>query len=337
MKPGISVIIPIYNVEKYLAKCLDSVINQTLNDIEIICVNDGSTDNSLEILSQYAAKDSRIKVITKENAGVASARNTGLEAAKSDYIGFVDSDDWIEPETYETALNKMLEDPEIDLVCWGCNVTTEEGVDYLVALNYHTMQLAGKNELSDDNCFKTTVTLVNKIFKQEIIQKNNILFPCGLLFEDDFFFWSYVANCSYAYYIDKYFYNYIRRKKSITGCSYGKEYTAHFRFLIWESIYDYYKQKNISEKKKELLEKLFIIYYDLEISHSLQTEKVTVHAKKMIKKYKLKVRLHDKTHYSFAQRIFSIKNSHEKTHKVLTILGIKMKFRKKRIKCQKYQ
>ena len=93
MMPKVSVIIPVYNVEKYLKQCLDSVVNQTLKDIEIICVNDGSTDNSLEILEEYAQKDNRIIIISQENQGQSVARNIALEKATGEYVGFVDSDD----------------------------------------------------------------------------------------------------------------------------------------------------------------------------------------------------------------------------------------------------
>ena len=97
----VSIIVPVYNVASYLSKCLDSCINQTLYDIEIICVDDGSTDNSGELLDEYKAVDSRIQVIHKENGGLSSARNYGLDHANGDYIAFVDADDWIEENTFE--------------------------------------------------------------------------------------------------------------------------------------------------------------------------------------------------------------------------------------------
>ena len=100
--PKISVIVPIYNVEKYLAKCLDTILAQTFSDIEIICVNDGSTDNSRKILSEYAKKDSRIKIVDKKNGGLSSARNAGMKVAQGEFISFIDSDDWID----ETLLSK---------------------------------------------------------------------------------------------------------------------------------------------------------------------------------------------------------------------------------------
>lgn len=97
----ISIIVPVYNVEKYLERCIESIVNQTYKDIEIILVDDGSPDNCSVICDRYAEKDNRIKVIHKQNGGLINARKSGLEIAQGDYIGFVDSDDWIEPEMYE--------------------------------------------------------------------------------------------------------------------------------------------------------------------------------------------------------------------------------------------
>ena len=108
--PKVSVIIPVYNTEKYLRRCFDSVVNQTLSDIEIICINDCSTDNSLEILQEYASKDKRIKLIDfKVNKGAAIARNIGIDAATGEYIGFVDSDDFVDLDFYEKLYKKAAE------------------------------------------------------------------------------------------------------------------------------------------------------------------------------------------------------------------------------------
>ena len=117
-QPLISIIIPVYNVERYLAQCLDSVINQTYPNLEIICVNDGTTDSSGQILEQYAQKDGRIVVIVQENQGLSGARNTGLKHVHGKYIMFVDSDDWIELETCEDAVI-AAEKHNADLVMWS--------------------------------------------------------------------------------------------------------------------------------------------------------------------------------------------------------------------------
>ena len=104
----VSVIIPVYNLEKYLKQCLESVVSQTLKDIEILCVNDGSTDSSLEILEEYASRDTRIRIINQENHGAGNARNTGLNIAAGEYLYFLDGDDYIENKTLELLVELML-------------------------------------------------------------------------------------------------------------------------------------------------------------------------------------------------------------------------------------
>ena len=114
----LSVIIPVYNVENYLRECLDSITSQTVKDIEIICIDDGSTDNSPKILKEYQKKDSRIKIITKENGGQASARNLGIKKAQGEYIAFIDSDDFIESEMLEKLYTKA-KDNNLDIKSKG--------------------------------------------------------------------------------------------------------------------------------------------------------------------------------------------------------------------------
>lgn len=116
--PKISIIVPVYNVEKYLHKCMDSLVNQTFEEIEIITVNDGSTDSSLEILREYEKQDSRIIVIDKVNEGVSLARNTALEYIIGEYIMFVDSDDWIDLDTCEKIL-KLVTEYKCDVMMWS--------------------------------------------------------------------------------------------------------------------------------------------------------------------------------------------------------------------------
>lgn len=125
---AISIIVPVYNVEKYLAECLDSLINQTFSDIEIICVNDGSKDNSQKILDEYAAKDSRIIVINQENAGLSAARNTGIRNATGEYLLYIDSDDAIELNTCE-VLWKEIETAQADIIVFGLKDMVKAPVD----------------------------------------------------------------------------------------------------------------------------------------------------------------------------------------------------------------
>ena len=118
MNPLISIVVPVYNAEKTLEKCLDSILCQTYHCLEIILVNDGSTDSSGNICDDYATKDNRIQVIHKQNGGVSSARNVGIDAASGDYIGFVDSDDWIDPRMYE-VLQKSISTQSM-AISWIC-------------------------------------------------------------------------------------------------------------------------------------------------------------------------------------------------------------------------
>ena len=129
--PQISVLVAIYNVEKFLSQCINSILAQTYTNLEIILVDDGSTDTSGEICDKYATKDSRIKVIHKKNGGLVSARNAGLDAASGKYIGFVDGDDWIEPQTYQTAL-ELLQQHQVDLVKWGKNKVVQHQITPIV-------------------------------------------------------------------------------------------------------------------------------------------------------------------------------------------------------------
>ena len=113
----ISVIIPVYNVEKYLRRCLESVINNTYTNLEIICINDGSSDNSLKILNEYAARDSRVVVFSKSNGGLSSARNKGIKKSTGEYITFIDSDDWVHPQFFEILIQSLQNDNTDAAIC----------------------------------------------------------------------------------------------------------------------------------------------------------------------------------------------------------------------------
>ena len=180
--PAISVIIPVYNVEQYLRECLDSVVNQTFRDLEIICVNDGSTDGSPAILEEYAAKDSRIRIVNKENGGLSDARNAGLSIASGEYIQFVDSDDYLDLNACQTLYSKAIESKS-DMVmflfnCFGIfEKRSSESVSYFPA------------ELTDDlekiqYEYSNWQTAWSNLFRRDFIEQNGLRFHKGLIFED---------------------------------------------------------------------------------------------------------------------------------------------------------
>lgn len=217
LHPKISVIIPVYNVEEYLRKCLDSVINQTYKNLEIICIDDGSPDNCGAILDEYAKKDNRIIVVHQENAGVSSARNRGLDIAKGEYIAFVDSDDWLEPECYEFSVKEFEKDSDIDLVSWGVNVIDEKNIEtlkYNHLVNWYKYPFSGKKLSSEYIKNRLTGALWRLLFKGSIIKNNNIKFADLKLGEDLLFVIEYLLFVQYIYFSDNYLYNYILRQDS---------------------------------------------------------------------------------------------------------------------------
>ena len=183
----ISIIIPVYNVEKYLRQCLDSLIGQTLKNIEIICVNDGSKDNSLEILREYKNKDSRIVIIDQINQGVSVARNNALKIAKGEYIGFVDSDDWVDADFFEKLYYSAIKN-DCDIAVGGIAWNFTSGELDFIDLKFKKSKIF--NKTSD----KYKITRVakaayiwNKIYKKELFEKLKLEFEPGICYEDMMF------------------------------------------------------------------------------------------------------------------------------------------------------
>ena len=178
----ISVIVPVYNVEKYLAECLDSILNQTYTDLEIICVNDGSTDNSLKILNEYAQKDNRIKVISQQSGGASVARNTGIKHSTSEYLTFVDSDDIIKPTYMETLwVNKDKADciqVNMELFNDKMERLTNNWISFFY-LDTNTQLI----KIKPQNMSRIFMTSWGKLFKKSILKKYNITFYKGVINE----------------------------------------------------------------------------------------------------------------------------------------------------------
>ncbi len=191
----VSIIVPVYNVEKYLRQCLDSIVNQSLKEIEIICVNDGSTDNSQQILEGYAQKDKRIKIINKKNLGVWSARNTGMEYATGEYIGFVDSDDYIDEKMYE-KLYMNAKSNKSDMVMCPAYVFDDNNPELNYKKPYFSLEYFDKkfdNIVFDHTktgnlIFRVNVTCWNKIYRSQFLNEIGAKFH-KMYFEDNIFFY----------------------------------------------------------------------------------------------------------------------------------------------------
>ena len=266
IRPLISVIIPIYNMENYLGKCLDSVVGQTLSNIEVICVNDGSTDSSLDIIKDYASKDKRITVVNKSNGGPSSARNAGLEVAKGDYISFIDSDDWIERNTYEIVLKEIADS---DVVVFGTTVTGDCLLDKREEDNeYYRVKYSGRQILTDEMRLKTDVSAWNKLYRRSIIMDNNLRYPEGRLYEDYPFYWGYMLLCKTAYFEPKHLYNYLRREGSIMANTFKKTSRAIDHLTNFELIYRFADSKNLLENRSETINSIFFLCFWFAYSNS---------------------------------------------------------------------
>ena len=207
----VSIIVPVYNVEQYLVKCLDSLINQTLKEIEIICINDGSTDNSLEILNAYSQKDSRVKVIDKENEGVSAARNIGLEQAQGEYVMFVDSDDYLELKACELAYNQII-NSKADLLLFNYYHETVNGKKESNQLNNLLNYEKFYFDASPEAFYNIMTGVCGKLFRNKGLCKFNTSLRKG---EDTVFFWEYcLSNNPSISVLNQYLYNYVEHFSS---------------------------------------------------------------------------------------------------------------------------
>ena len=213
MGEKISVIVPVYNVEQYLERCVDSIINQTYTNLEIILVNDGSTDNSGKLCDELAKKDERIRVIHKENGGLSDARNRGIDESESDLVGFIDSDDYIDSDMYEVLL-KNLNDTDADLSM--CSL-------YDVYNNTPEAQVTNKEtwELSSEQAIKMvmeakilSVTAVNKLYRKSLF--TDLKFEVGKIAEDAFIMIKLLDKCEKIVATNEKKYYYVHRENSIT-------------------------------------------------------------------------------------------------------------------------
>lgn len=253
-KPRVSVIIPVYNVEKYLPQCLDSVVNQTLPDIEIICVDDGSTDSSLDILKDYARRDKRITVLRQKNMRAGIARNAALTVAKGKYIHFLDSDDWVDVHTYETVY-ACIERNSSDMAvfCWN-NVT-----EYDRAGPNSKLPFAGCVNVSNENIPMINPEIWNKLYKIDILNKYKIRFPHVCFGEDTNFNMQYLCVIKTAYYIDNKLYNYRINNESLVS----QVVSGRGVHRLLESIKGYKYSIAFIKKQNLFEEKLYVILFKL--------------------------------------------------------------------------
>lgn len=219
--PLISIIIPVYNSGQFLEKCLDSVCHQTFKNIEIICINDGSTDDSFDILRKYASNDERIRIISQTNSGVSHSRNIGANISQGEWISFIDSDDYISEELYSEFYSVLNQNDNFDIYMYNGVILCENDNpdnDELKKFFYNSNWIHKENNLYTfidcKNPFYGNLSVSNKIFKKSFLIKNNITFKEKTIFEDQLYTINSMIKANRIYIKNKVGYYYIQHKNS---------------------------------------------------------------------------------------------------------------------------
>jgi glycosyltransferase involved in cell wall biosynthesis len=247
-KIKLSVIIPCYNVENYVEKCINSLLQQTLNDIEIIVVNDGSKDNTLKILKKLVKENTNIKLIDKKNAGVSAARNDALKIAKGEYIGFLDSDDWVEKDMFEKMYNKAIKE-NLDIVACDTNAVYP---DKNIIIKSNISESSTPQELM----LNAYAVIWNKIYKREILK--GIEFKEGMTFcEDVLFLYMIYSRVNKVGSIEEPLHYYLQREGSLTY-TYDKKLYQLIDSL--DNVVDFYKKEKKLKKYHDEIEYSYVRY-----------------------------------------------------------------------------
>ena len=234
----ISIIVPVYNVEQYLEKCVDSIINQTYKNLEIILVDDGATDSSSKLCDKLAKIDNRIKVYHKENGGLSDARNYGVERATGDYIGFVDSDDYIDAEMYE-KLYEAIKKENVDVAECNLKIIYPNRVELFTEQNYYnvcTKQEYLEEYLKIEKIFGSACV---RLIKSNIAKK--LKFPVGKLYEDTYYAYDLINVADSYVIMEAPYYNYLMRENSITNARFNPrifdliEIVEEFHNIVYEN------------------------------------------------------------------------------------------------------
>lgn len=244
--PMVSIIVPVYNADQYLKKCLDSLIGQSYPNIEIICVNDGSTDHSLDILQDYSREDSRIHLINKINAGVSQARNDALKEVSGNYVMFVDADDWIDADTCETVLRCAIED-HADIIMWSyCSETNSRSsrkeiypekrifIDSEVKMQLHRRFVGVLGaELAHPELADALCPVWGKLYRREMLHGIEFIDLTEIgTYEDGFFNLAVFGNASRVVYLPEYLYHYRRSTTESVTSGYRKELFDQWQYLF---------------------------------------------------------------------------------------------------------
>lgn len=286
----ISVIVPFYNSEKYLRDCLLSILAQSLGDIEIICVNDGSTDSSVEIVNELIDGDDRIKLFSQQNRGRSSARNLGLEKASGDFVCFVDADDLL-PENSLGLLYGSITKHNSDASVGSIAVEYDVHQEFKESdLAYYTVRKNGVYAVTDEVIDSFHCSSCACLFRRDIIEKYALRFPEGLNYEDAYWHWCYFSLCRTVSFIHRPVYKYIRRPGSVMSQTFEqKEQLSIQHLFIAEKIYDFFNAHSMVRGRERTILNLLEQFFWLAVKYSQKNEVslVAYECGKLLKKMNL--------------------------------------------------
>ncbi|GAB2479848.1 glycosyltransferase [Alkalibacterium psychrotolerans] len=285
-QPLVSIIIPTYNVERYVEECIESLLNQTYTNIEIIVLDDGSTDATVYLLKQY--EDKIQLIVNSNNKGQGARRNEGMKLANGKYIYFVDSDDWIEPETVEEAV-KQLEETQTDIVRFN-GVSFDEGIGSVIKENNYNFSgiLENKRLYIGEEVLRKSIKSFTPspclyIVKKEFLDCNNLLFIEGALHEDEYFTTVLFANLNKMIYLDKNYYH--RRYRTASTMTVRTNHHKLKSFVSYIKIFKSLEAEYMKEKYSDL-QRCFIKRQLLSIYNGLQMSDVHPEQKRQLSKFK---------------------------------------------------
>ena len=244
----LSVIVPCYNGEKFIGRCLESLVNQTLQDIEIIVINDGSTDNSQDIIDSYANKYHNIKAYKIPNSGIADARNFGVSKVETPYFGFLDCDDYTDVTMFEKMYNKAIE----------TNAQVVVSNFYWVKGKKKKLEKEGHYNTGKDMLIHLFAVLWNKIYDTAFVRSTNIRFPSGNRYEDAYFLYCLAPNIERLAFVDEAFVHYVQHENSIT---HNNNEEVKNMITIFDNILNYYAHTNRYDEYHDELEYLHIKFF----------------------------------------------------------------------------
>lgn len=280
--PLISVVVPCCNVEKYVAKCIESILAQTYRNLEILLVDDCSTDATLSILRSYEGKDRRIRVIARnQNGGRSECRNSGILEASGDLIAFVDGDDTLEPNAYQTIVDRY--DPSIDVYWFGIKIIYESNLELKKSDdNYYRVRHSGLHAVGREDLLDYDCSVCNKVFRRSVLG-DEFLFK-GLYYEDALFFMKFFALPRKIYFFPEKLYDYYRHPTSIMASTFGRtEGLAVHHLYILDDLYDFWRLHGFLLESRIAFQRLAATYFWLAFNHCQPYEKAGIVAEMVVR------------------------------------------------------